>query len=158
MDSKELATTASHFSTDVEYQTAPTKEELRHMSLLRAIHPIGQGQAEAFQAGVKQHIETLQSLLGPDEELRIYHFTPYESVRVLQIMLSAWNVVVLVGVDPEGNPTQIVSHIHAVNFVCKVIKIKPDQKPVRIGFVMPEELAAEAPKAEAVVEELKPAG
>ncbi|MEZ5399439.1 MAG: hypothetical protein R2729_07195 [Bryobacteraceae bacterium] len=138
MEPKELAQAASHLATDVEYQTAPTRDELRHQSLLRAIHPIGQGQAEAFQQGVKQHIELLQSMLGEDEELRIYHFTPYESIRVLQIMLSAWNVVVLVGADPEGNPTQVVSHIHAVNFVCKVVKIKPDQKPTRIGFVMPE--------------------
>ncbi|MEZ5352171.1 MAG: hypothetical protein R2762_06000 [Bryobacteraceae bacterium] len=146
MDSKDLAQSAGHLATDIEYQTAPSKDELRHMSLLRAIHPIGRGQAEAFQEGVKQHIEALQSVLSQDEELRIYHFTPFESVRVLQIMLSAWNVVVLVGVDPEGNPTQVVSHIHAVNFVCKIVKIKPDQKPQRIGFVMP---AAEPDKPQA---------
>jgi hypothetical protein len=46
--------------------------------------------------------------------------------------------VIVWGEDAEGQFTQIISHISTLQITCKVIKVKPSTKKVKIGFILPE--------------------
>jgi hypothetical protein len=39
---------------------------------------------------------------------------------------SSKSLMVVSGIDAEGNPTQVIAHFHALQFVSKIVKV--DQK------------------------------
>jgi hypothetical protein len=109
----------------------------RFDALLKTIKPIAQQRSEGFHATIKNQIKELQDSLSPDKELLIYYHSGTEVIRILHIATPDWETVVLTGVDEQGNPSRVISSIHSVQFVCKIIDVPPQQKRI-VGFSMPE--------------------
>ncbi len=100
--------------------------------------------AANFQNYIREHIETLQKHLRPGEELFVYVHTGFEIIRVLNMSLPDWHMVVLTGLDVEDNPAQLITNIRSVQFVCKIVKVPPEQKHNPIGFRFPPQVPAAA--------------
>jgi hypothetical protein len=104
---------------------------------LRTTKPNGPGQAEEVCAAILGQVQAMQKALREDDELVVLFHAGSETVRVLEFFVPQWNVVVLSGIDAERNITRVVSHIESVQLICKVMKVQPPAKPVRISFVFP---------------------
>lgn len=98
------------------------------------ITPITVQNAENFQKGIREVIERLQSSLKPDEQLQVFYTNGAEIIRVGHIYMSSTNVAVVSGIDSEGNPTQVISHFHALQFVSKIVKVDQKAEKTKIGF------------------------
>jgi hypothetical protein len=118
----------------------PEADVSKRMSdLVKNIRPLAQSEAESVENAIGTHIEQLQSKLGPDEELLVYYFTGIEAIRVTQFAFPSWHLVILMGTDGEGNTATSFSHISAVQFTCKIVKVQADRKAIRIGFIYPNQ-------------------
>jgi hypothetical protein len=110
------------------------------LRLLRAsmskITPIPVQRAKDFQHGIQEVIETLQAKLKPNEELLVYYTNGVEMIRVGHVSMSSTNVAVVDGVDSDENAVRVVAHFHALQFVCKVLKVDEKKERVKIGFSM----------------------
>jgi hypothetical protein len=113
-----------------EYLREPDFKNLK----MPDITPISVQHAESFQKGIREIIERLQSGLKPDEQLQVYYTNSVEVIRVGHIYMSSTNVAVVSGVDAEGNPTQVIAHFHALQFVSKIVKVDEKVEKTRIGF------------------------
>jgi hypothetical protein len=98
------------------------------------ITPVHVQNAKDFQEGIRQVIQRLQATLKPTQELVVYYTNGVEVIRVGHIYMSSTNVAVVSGIDQGGNPTQIVAHFHALQFVCKVMPVDPKKEKSTIGF------------------------
>jgi hypothetical protein len=90
--------------------------------------------AKNFQAAIKGQVEHLQSKLAEDEELVMHYWSGPECLVVHSIFMRSTQLVVLSGVDVNGNESVVMAHMHAVQFACKIMKVT-DRKPIRIGFI-----------------------
>jgi len=98
------------------------------------ITPISVQHAESFQKGIREVIEKLQAGLKPDEQLQVFYTNGVEVIRVGHIYMSSTNVAVVSGIDSEGNPAQVISHFHALQFVSKIVKVDQKIEKTKIGF------------------------
>lgn len=104
--------------------------------------PAVPGPAESLGATMVGEIQAMQKALKDDQELVVLLNAGDERLRVLEIYVPSWQVVVLTGVDPEKNITRVISPIGAIQLVCKVMKVQSPAKPTRIAVITPK------PKAE----------
>ena len=102
----------------------------------------GETQAASFHNYIRAHIETLQKHLRPGEELFVYVHTGFEIIRVLNMAMPDWHMVVLTGLDVDDNPAQLITNIQQVRFVCKIMRVSPEHKHNPIGFKFPPQPAA----------------
>ena len=101
-----------------------------------------QTQAASFHNYIREHIETLQRHLRPGEELFVYVHTGYEIIRVLNMAMPDWHMVVLTGLDVDDNPAQLITSVKQVRFVCKIMRVSPEYKHNPIGFKFPAPMPA----------------
>ena len=94
-------------------------------------------QAASFHNYIRAHIETLQKHLRPGEELFVYVHTGFEIIRVLNMAMPDWHMVVLTGLDVDDNPAQLITNVQQVRFVCKIMRVSPEHKHNPIGFKFP---------------------
>ena len=80
----------------------------------------------------------MQKALKPDDELVVLLSAGNETVRVLEIYAPSWQVIVLTGVDSEKNVTRVISNADHLQLVCKVMKSRTPEKPIRIGITTPK--------------------
>lgn len=104
--------------------------------------PAAPGQAESLGATIVGEIQAMQKALKDDQELLVLLNAGDQRLRVLEIYVPSWQVVVLTGVDPEKNITRVISPIATIQLVCKVMRVPPQGKPTRITVITPK------PKAE----------
>jgi len=95
-------------------------------------------QLDSVGAVMLGQIQAMQKACKADEELVVLFRSGSETIRVLNIIVPSWAVLVLAGVDEAKNTTRVVSTAESVQLVCKVIKVKPPAKPVRVGFRVPK--------------------
>ena len=100
--------------------------------------PSAPGPAESLGATLVGEIQAMQKALKDDQELVVLLNAGDQRLRVLEIYVPTWQVVVLTGVDPEKNITRVISPIAAIQLVCKVMKVPPPAKPTRIAVVTPK--------------------
>ena len=100
--------------------------------------PPAPGPAESLGATMVGEIQAMQKALKDDQELVVLLNAGDQRLRVLEIYVPTWQVVVLTGVDPEKNITRVISPIAAIQLVCKVMKVPPPAKPTRIAVVTPK--------------------
>lgn len=86
-------------------------------------------------------VQAMQKALKDDDELVVLCTSGSETLRVLEIIVPSPNVVVLAGVDANRNVTRMVTHLQALQLVCKVMKVQPPAKPARIAFIVPRQPA-----------------
>jgi len=109
----------------------------RHYQLIESIRSGPQTHAESVQEAILEHIKERQEKLASNEELQVTCYLGPEIIRVCNIGIPNWHVLVLMGVDAKGNETSFIMDMHTVQLCCKVLKVEPPHMPVRIGFILP---------------------
>jgi hypothetical protein len=132
------------------YRHVPSAFETMVNAMTVALRPLVSGQAETFTAAIMTHINGLQAALKVDEELLVYCDAGVDRIRVYNFCFPKWNVAIVSGVDQEKNATQRIAHVEALQLTCKVVKREPDKKPIKIGFLLPNQ-NQEQPPVEAPV-------
>jgi hypothetical protein len=107
-----------------------------------APQPSAPAQVESVGAVMLGQIQAMQRACKEDEELVVLFRSGAETVRVLELLVPSWSVLVLAGVDEARNTTRVVSTPESVQLVCKVMKVPPPAKPVRVGFRVPKPKSA----------------
>ena len=100
--------------------------------------PSTPAQLDSVGAIMLGQIQAMQKACKEDEELVVLFRSGSETVRVLEFIVPAWSVLVLAGVDEAKNTTRVVSAAESVQLVCKVMKVQPPAKLVRLGFRVPK--------------------
>lgn len=93
-------------------------------------------QADFLEAARAQFV-TLGKILKEDEDLAVYASVGPDRLRVFDIEIASATLIVLHGLDAEGGRTSALVHPDALNFICKVVKLKPGTKRRPVGFHTP---------------------
>ena len=96
-----------------------------------------ESRAASFYNYVREHIESLQKHLKQGEELFVYVHTGFEIIRVMNMAMPDWHMVVLTGLDVDDNPAQLITNLRNVQFVCKIVKVSKEHRANPIGFKSP---------------------
>ena len=89
-------------------------------------------------ATILGQIQAMQKAVKDDEELVILFHNRLETIRVLEIYVPSWGVAVLTGIDTERNLTRIISAAEHLELTCKVMKVQPGAKPVKVALIAPK--------------------
>jgi hypothetical protein len=100
--------------------------------------PAQQPQTENLAAVLLGQVNAMQKSLKDDEELLVTFHSGTERIRVMEIFTPARQMAVLSGVDAERNTARVISAIDSLQLVCKVSKVAPGAKPVRVALVTPK--------------------
>jgi hypothetical protein len=100
----------------------------------RASAPSG----ENVCATILGQIQAMQKAVKEDEELILLFHNRLETIRVLEIYVPSWSVAVLTGIDTERNLTRIISAAEILELTCKVMKVQPGAKPVKVTLIAPK--------------------
>jgi len=95
-------------------------------------------QAESVGAIMLGQVQAMQRACKEDEELMVLFRSGTETVRVLEFIVPSWPVLVLAGVDEAKNTTRVLMAAESAQLVCKVMKVQPPAKPVRVCFRIPK--------------------
>ena len=87
-----------------------------------------------FLDAVRAQLTAQGKHLKEDEDLAVYCGAGPDRMRVFDIEIASATLVVVHGIDPEGGRTIAMMHPDALNFLCKVIKLKPGVKRRLVGF------------------------
>jgi hypothetical protein len=101
-----------------------------------------QAPPESIGGLILGQIQAMQRPLKDDQELVVLFHTGTESLRVTEIFVPNVQVFVFAGVDSQGNVTRAIVPSDRAQIVCKIMKIAPDARPVRVNILSPR------PKAE----------
>ena len=88
-------------------------------------------------AAILGQIQAMQKALKEDDELLVLLHNGLETMRVMEIYVPSWGVVVLTGIDAERNLTRVISPIESLQLICKVMKTPAGAKPVKVSVVAP---------------------
>jgi hypothetical protein len=114
-------------------------QALRAKDAIDAIRPADQAPAEDLCAVVLGQVQAMQRALKEEDELQVLCSAAGETVRVLEVFVPSPNVVVLTGIDTNRGVARVISHIEAVQLVCRVVKVQPPARPARISFIVPKQ-------------------
>ena len=90
-----------------------------------------------FLDAARAQFAALAKILKEDEDLAVYASVGADRMRVFDIEIASATLIVLHGIDNEGARTSALVHPDALNFVCKVLKLKPGAKRRPVGFHAP---------------------
>ena len=90
-----------------------------------------------FLDAVRAQLAAQSKHLKEDEDLAVYCGAGADRMRVFDMEIASATMVVVHGIDPEGARTSALMHPDALNFVCKVVKLKPGAKRRPVGFHTP---------------------
>jgi hypothetical protein len=96
------------------------------------------GQTDNVGATILGQIQAMQKALKDDEELMVLCTAGVETLRVLEIFLPSWRVMVLTGIDTEKAITRVVCPVERVQLTCKAMKAPPNAKASRIRIIAPK--------------------
>ena len=121
---------------------AELTKQLAQQALLSATSPAKEpaapAQKESVCAVILAQINAMQKALKADEELMVLFESGAEKIRVTEIFVPSWQVVVLTGLDADRNPARVVSPAERLQLICKVVKAPPGVKPARVGLIAPK--------------------
>ena len=87
-----------------------------------------------FLDAARAQLTALAKILKEDEDLAVYATLGPDRMRVFDVETASATLVVLHGIDAEGSRTSALVHPDALNFLCKVVKLKPGMKRRPVGF------------------------
>jgi hypothetical protein len=89
-------------------------------------------------ATILGQVQAMQKALKDDEELMVLCSAGLDTLRVLEMFLPTWRVMVLAGIDTEKVITRLVLPVEQVQLTCKVMKSPPNAKASRIRIIAPK--------------------
>jgi hypothetical protein len=95
------------------------------------------GTGENVCGTVLGQIQAMQKAVKEDEELVVLFPNRLEVMRVLEIYVPSWSVAVLTGIDTARNLTRVITPAGSLELICKVMKLEPGAKPVKVSLVAP---------------------
>jgi hypothetical protein len=90
-----------------------------------------------FLDAARAQLTALAKTLKEGEDLAVYCSIGADRMRVFDVEIASATLIVLHGIDAEGCRTTALVHPDALNFVCKLAKLKPDAKRRPVGFRTP---------------------
>ena len=90
-----------------------------------------------FLDAARAQFGAMAKMLKEDEDLAVYSSVGPDRLRVFDIEIASATLVVLHGIDAEGARASALVHPDALNFMCKVVKLKPGAKRRPVGFHAP---------------------
>jgi hypothetical protein len=92
----------------------------------------------AFGELLLRQLQSMQKALKDDQELHVTCAAGKDSVRVLEVYVPAWPLLVITGANAEKAIVRVVTHAETAQFICKVVKVPADVKPARINCILPK--------------------
>jgi hypothetical protein len=118
--------------------------EATKQNVMDALHPERpaapapqQPAPESIGGLILGQIQAMQRPMKDDQELVVHFSAGGEKLRVLEIFVPSVQVFVLAGLDAEQNVTRVVVPAEAAILVCKIMKVAPDTKPIRVNVLSP---------------------
>ena len=99
-------------------------------------------QEENIAAILIGQMQAMQKVCKEEDELVVLCTVGLETLRVLEVFVPNWQVVVLTGIDTDKRIARIMAPADSLQLVCKQMSVTPPAKPTRIRFITPK------PKAE----------
>jgi hypothetical protein len=96
------------------------------------------GAGDNVCAVILGQIQAMQKALKEDEELMVLLDNGLETMRVMEIYVPSWSVAVLTGIDTERNLTRVIAPVERLELICKVTKVQPGAKAVRVALIAPK--------------------
>jgi hypothetical protein len=93
---------------------------------------------ENVSSAILGQIHAMQKALKEDEELLVLLHNGLETMRVMEVYVPSWSVMVLTGIDPQRNLTRVISPAESLQLICKVMKVPAGAKPVRVALIAPK--------------------
>jgi hypothetical protein len=87
-----------------------------------------------FLDTARAQLAALAKILKEDEDLAVYANIGPDRLRVFDVEVASATLIVLHGIDAEGARTSGLVHPDALNFFCRVVKLKPGTKRRAVGF------------------------
>ena len=100
--------------------------------------PASKSATENSGSIILAQIQAMQKALKPEEELVIQFNAGTDTIRILEIFAPSWQVIVLSGIDSDKNVTRVISHADNLQLICKVMKSRTPEKPIRVGITTPK--------------------
>jgi len=100
--------------------------------------PVVPAPGESLGASIIGQVQAMQRACKEDQELVVLCGAGNETLRVLEFFAPSWQVLVMTGIDTDRNVTRVVTPIHSVQLVCKVMSVAADAKPARVNFIIPK--------------------
>lgn len=115
-------------------------KQLAQQALTESItsKPPAPAQPDSLAGIIVGQIHAMQRACKEDEELVVLCRSGSENIRVLEVIVPAWPVMVFSGLDEAENTARVIAAAENVQLVCKVMKAKPSQKPIRVNFHLPK--------------------
>jgi len=120
-------------------------ETARAAEKIQAERPAAPAPADNIGAIVLGQIQGMQRALKEDQELVVLFRSGDETLRVLEIFVPSVHVFVLAGVDAAQNVTRVVVPADSAALFCKVMKVAPDTKPIKVNVLTPRPRTEQAP-------------
>jgi hypothetical protein len=92
-------------------------------------------QPETVGSVILGQIQAMQRPLKEDQELGVFLHTGTEVLRVTEIFVPTLQVLVFAGTDSAGQVTRVITPADRAQIVCKIIKVAPETKPVRVNVL-----------------------
>lgn len=105
---------------------------------LKGGKPAGPAHPDNPCATILGQLQAMQKALKDDEELLVVFHSGPQAIRVLEIYVPTWQVVVITGMDSDRTIARVVSHSNLLQFVSKAVKVQPGVKPLRINVITPK--------------------
>ena len=96
------------------------------------------GPGDNVGATIMGQIQAMQKAVKDDEELVVLLHSGLETMRVLEVYVPSWTVAVLTGIDTERNLTRVISPMDSLQLICKVMKVQPGAKAVKVNLIAPK--------------------
>ncbi|HVW83306.1 MAG TPA: hypothetical protein VHB50_01430 [Bryobacteraceae bacterium] len=112
-------------------------ETARTAEKIQSDRPTAPAPGEAIGGIILSQIQAMQRALKEDQELVVLFTAGDETLRVLEIFVPSLQVFVLAGTDAEQNVTRVVVPAESAQLVCKIMKVAPDVKPIRVNVLSP---------------------
>lgn len=87
---------------------------------------------------IVSQVQAMQRPLKEDQELHVSVRAGHEMLRIREIFVPHSQVLVLSGIDSQGNLTRFIAAAETVQLVCKIVKVAQDAAPLRVNVMTPK--------------------
>lgn len=112
--------------------------QLAGQAIESALGPSTPAQPEGVGSVIATQIQAMQKALKEEDELAVSFWTGSETIRVFEIFAPVWDVFILTGADSIRGLTRVVSPAASTQLVCKIQRVAPAAKPIRVNFKLPK--------------------